>query len=134
MTEKKHYTIPFFIPELACPFQCVFCDQKKISGRLNIPDIQQVISTIESHLATIPVQDSIIEAGFFGGNFTGIPFEQQRDYLQAVQPYIQQGLISAIRVSTRPDYITPENLGFLKTMHVQTIELGAQSLNDEVLK
>ena len=45
--KKKHNNIPIFIPELACPHQCVFCDQTKISGTQNIP--KALILTIPKH-------------------------------------------------------------------------------------
>jgi len=130
----KHFTIPVFIPMQACPFRCIFCDQEKISGHVKIPAFEEVNQIIEKHLATIPTENSIIELGFFGGTFTGLPFHQQETYLNAAKPYIETGKISGIRLSTRPDFIDKEILGFLKKHHVKTIELGAQSMNDEVLK
>jgi histone acetyltransferase (RNA polymerase elongator complex component) len=93
-----------------------------------------VVQIIEKHLKTIPSTNSIIELGFFGGTFTGLPLHQQETYLNAANPYIESGKISGIRLSTRPDFIDEEILGFLKKHHVKTIELGAQSMNDEVLK
>ena len=75
-----------------------------------------------------------MEIGFFGGNFTGIPLKEQKAYLESVQRYIKSGRVQGIRLSTRPDYINKEILDFLKQYHVTSIELGAQSLDDEVLK
>ncbi len=130
----KHYTIPIFTPELACPFQCVFCNQQKISGQLSIPTVDEIISTIDSHLHTFKSVNRVVEVGFFGGSFTGIPITQQRAYLKIVRPYIKAGSINSIRLSTRPDYINDEILTMLKKYNVTTIELGAQSFNDDVLK
>ena len=130
----RHFTIPVFIPMQACPFRCIFCDQEKISGHLNIPVAEDVVQIIEKHLETIPATNSIIELGFFGGTFTGLPLHQQETYLNAAKPYLETGKISGIRLSTRPDFIDEEILDFLKKHHVKTIELGAQSMNDEVLK
>lgn len=129
----RHYTIPIFVPELACPNRCVFCNQQKISGTLCQPSDEDIITTIEERLATIP-HDSVIEIGFFGGNFTGIPLSEQWHLLEMVQPYLRQGPVSAIRLSTRPDYIDGERLDLLKRHGVGTIELGAQSLDPEVLR
>jgi len=129
---NKNYTIPIFIPELACPFQCLYCDQRKISGKSGIPNEDEVVQTILSYLKTIPKQ-SHIELGFFGGNFTGIPKTEQEKYLKLVQPYLDSGAIQNIRCSTRPDYINDEVLKLLKRYRVGTIELGAQSMDDEVL-
>ncbi|PKP34502.1 MAG: radical SAM protein [Bacteroidetes bacterium HGW-Bacteroidetes-17] len=129
----KNYTIPIFIPELACPFQCLYCDQRKISGKSSIPNEDEVTQIILAHLNTIPKQ-AHIELGFFGGNFTGIDKTEQEKYLKLVQPYLDSGAIQNIRCSTRPDYINHEVLQLLKKYRVGTIELGAQSMDDEVLK
>lgn len=130
--KRRHFTIPVFIPEEACPNQCVFCNQHKIAGASCAPSIAEVSSKIDEHLLTIPA-GSEVEIGFFGGNFTGIPFQQQTDYLQSVQKYIANHQVVGIRVSTRPDYIDEEKLDLLKSYHVKAIELGAQSLDNDVL-
>lgn len=129
----KHFTIPVFIPELACPFQCVFCDQRKISGTLKSPSLTEVDNIIKKYLSTIPTEKSLIEIGFFGGNFTGISQEDQRAFLSVAQKYINSGQVKSIRLSTRPDYISPEILSLLKEFSVKTIELGAQSMDEGVL-
>ena len=130
---KKHFNIPIFIPELACPFQCIYCDQSKISGVKKLPGDDEIRNTINSYLSTIPAQ-SEVQLAYFGGNFTGIPSSQQEKYLKLAEPYIVQGKIKGIRLSTRPDYINDDVLRMLKDYHVQTIELGAQSLVDDVLR
>ena len=132
--QVKHYTIPVFIPELACPFQCVFCNQRKITGRELIPDDHEILKSIEDHLGSFKKKERIVEIGFFGGSFTGIPFEQQKHYLELVQPFIDSGQVSGIRLSTRPDYIDDNILELLKKYKVSTIELGSQWLDEEVLK
>ena len=132
--KMKHYTIPIFIPELACPFQCVFCNQQKITGTQLIPDDDEILHIIKSHLASFKEKNRRVEIGFFGGSFTGVPFGQQQHYLEIAQPFIQSGEVAAIRVSTRPDYIGEKELALLKKFGVQSIELGAQSFDDEVLK
>lgn len=73
------------------------------------------------------------EIAFYGGTFTGLPYETMRELLGAVTPYIREGFVTSIRVSTRPDALDEEKLKFLKEYGVSTIELGAQSMNDEVL-
>ncbi len=131
--KSRHYTIPVFVPEEACPNQCVFCNQRRIAGAECAPSVEEVISKVDEHLLTIPA-DGEVEIGFFGGNFTGIPIKEQQAYLESVQSYILSGRVQGIRLSTRPDYITKEILDFLEKYHVTSIELGAQSLDDEVLK
>ena len=129
----RHYNIPVFIPELACPNRCIYCNQRHISGQLEPVPTDQVVAIIEQHLKTFQ-QPCEVELAFFGGSFTGIEIELQELYLKTVQPYIEQGLIEGIRLSTRPDYINIEILDLLKRYNVRTIELGAQSLCDEVLQ
>ena len=132
--KKKHFNIPIFIPELACPVQCIYCNQQKISGFHHLPGMEEINNTIQRHLTTISEQDTEVQVAYFGGNFTGIPLADQEKYLQIVQPYIQSGRISGIRLSTRPDYINEQVLDLLKKHRVQAIELGAQSMDDGVLK
>lgn len=130
----KHYNIPVFIPELACPFQCAFCNQRKISGHIAIPDKEEILKIIKSRLDTFPKEEKIVEIAFFGGSFTGLPLQQQQYFLQIAQPFLNEGKIQGIRLSTRPDYINQKVLDLLKRYGVTTIELGAQSFNNDVLK
>ncbi len=132
--KKRHFTIPVFIPMEACPFQCIFCDQHRISGRSVVPSEEDVISLLHQHLSTIPEKNAEVEVGFFGGTFTGLSADRQMAYFNAVLPFIENGRITGIRLSTRPDFITPEILDLLSKYPVKTIELGVQSMDDEVLK
>lgn len=132
-TMKKHSNIPIFIPELACPHQCVFCDQEKISGRRSIPQPGDVKGIVEQYLKTIP-ENRIIHIAFFGGSFTGMPVDLQEQYLKEAFRFVVNGKISGIRLSTRPDYINGTVLELLRKYGVKTIELGVQSTNSEVLK
>lgn len=129
----RHFNIPIFIPELACPHQCVFCNQDKITGKIKSPEAEEVRGIIDQYLSTIDPSNSFIEVAFFGGNFTGIPIDEQIKYLEIVKPYIEKGIIKGIRLSTRPDYINQDILNILKDFHVKIIELGAQSFDEEVL-
>jgi histone acetyltransferase (RNA polymerase elongator complex component) len=129
----KHYTIPIFIPELACPHQCVFCDQRKIIGQDKVPDLKEVDEKIRAYLKTIPPKRSRVQIGFFGGSFTGLPMEMQASYLKVAAAYVKEKGVESIRLSTRPDYIDEEILKQLKKYKVRTIELGAQSMDDEIL-
>ena len=129
---KMHSNIPIFIPELACPHQCVFCDQEKISGTYSIPQPKDVKDIVELYLSTIP-ENRIINIAFFGGSFTGLPINLQEEYLKEASGFVKNERISGIRLSTRPDYINEEVLKLLKKYSVTTIELGVQSTNREVL-
>jgi len=128
----KHCNIPIFIPELACPHQCIFCNQEKISGTFTVPKPNEIIEIIDSYLETIPLNREI-NIAFFGGSFTGIPRAEMIAYLKEAHKYIQSGKVQGIRLSTRPDYISEELLAVLVQYGVTAIELGAQSTNDKVL-
>ena len=130
----KKFNIPIFVPHKGCPFDCVFCNQKKITGNIKETTPDDVTKTIETYLKTLPCDDRNIEVAFFGGSFTGIPIDEQTALMSRVRPYIEKGVIDGIRLSTRPDYIDDKILSNLKTNNVTTIELGVQSMCDEVLK
>lgn len=129
----KYYNIPVFLPELACPFRCVYCNQFSIAGKSQIPDCEQVKHIIDSHLHSFKEKDRFVEVAFFGGNFTGLPEKMQDEYLKTVAPYLESGQIQGLRCSTRPDYINKERLKVLKKFGMRNIELGAQSTDNEVL-
>ena len=127
----KHINIPIFIPHMGCPNMCVFCNQRSISGRISF-DISRVEKDIEEVLSTVKNED-FVEIAFFGGSFTGIDRELMISLLSLAQGYIDRGLVSSIRLSTRPDYISDEILDILSSYSVGTIELGLQSMDDGVL-
>ena len=129
---KKNRTIPFFILHDGCPQKCVFCDQNKITGQKNIKP-SEIADTIERYLSTMSADRVNVEVGFFGGTFTGIPIDVQEQFLRCVDPFIKNGRIAGIRVSTRPDFIDEERLGLLAEYGVKCVELGVQSMSDKVL-
>lgn len=131
---KKQYIIPIFVPHLGCPNDCVFCNQKSISGQQKMITKQDVADTIEFYLNNIKDKEAKKEVAFFGGSFTGIDVEKQEEFLQTAYKYIKNGQIDSIRISTRPDYIDRQILKRLKKYKVETIELGVQSANDYILK
>ncbi len=130
----RKYNIPIFVPHRGCPFDCVFCNQKRITGTQQKVTPADVKNTIDEYLMTLPRENKTIEVAFFGGSFTGIPMEEQSALMDAVAPYIEKGQIDGIRLSTRPDYITRDILDNLEAHFVTTIELGVQSMVDSVLK
>ena len=131
---KKQYIIPIFVPHLGCPNDCVFCNQRSISGQQKMITKEEIEKTIEFFLKNIKDKEAKIEVAFFGGSFTGIDVEKQEEFLQIAYEYIKQGKIQSIRISTRPDYIDKITLKRLKKYKVETIELGVQSANDYILK
>lgn len=131
--KDNQYTIPIFIPHKGCPNNCIFCNQKKISGQINDVTVQDVDNIIQKYLNYYTNKDKKIEIAFFGGSFTGIDINLQVEYLKVANKYIQSKKVDSIRLSTRPDYINDEILNMLEEYGVETIELGVQSMDDEIL-
>ena len=133
---SRHVNIPIFIPHLGCPHTCVFCNQRTISGaqHFDVADVDRQISTA---LATTSEQDTA-EIAYFGGSFTGIDRDLMCNLLEIAERYVQRPVqgkarVPGIRMSTRPDYISDEILAILSRYSVRTVELGVQSLDDQVL-
>jgi len=127
---KKHVNIPIFIPHLGCNNACVFCNQRTISGKREFLR-ESVRADIENALKTS--ENAEREIAYFGGSFTGIDKDDMLYLLKLANEYIKDGRVCAIRVSTRPDYIDGEILSILKEYGVKTVELGIQSMCDDVL-
>ena len=127
----SHKNIPVFIPHLGCPNDCVFCNQRKITEHMSF-DEGSVKDVIDEAVATLLPGDDA-EIAFFGGSFTGIDRELMIRLLGLGHSYIENGAVSSLRCSTRPDYIDEEILDVLKKYGVKTVELGIQSTDDTVL-
>jgi histone acetyltransferase (RNA polymerase elongator complex component) len=128
----KKRIIPIFVPHRGCPHDCIFCNQKKITGVSTDITKEDVRNIIEEYLQTID-KDASIEIAFFGGSFTAIDIDIQKDLLSVAREYVEKNIIDDIRLSTRPDCINDEILTMLKEYRVSIIELGVQSLDHRVL-
>ncbi len=126
----KKGNISIFVPFNGCPQQCSFCNQKTITGQAYQPTAQDVKNAVETALKKKGYE---YEIAFFGGSFTAISRDYMLELLNAAEPYVKNGSVKGIRISTRPDYIDGEILTLLKDKGVSAIELGAQSMDDEVL-
>ena len=124
--------IPFFIPHAGCPHQCVFCNQKNITGQKSRELVSGLPEKISAYCAANRSQGPV-EIALYGGTFTALPRELQKSYLEAARPFIRSGMVRGIRLSTRPDCIDDPVLDLLWEYHVTTVELGAQSLDNKVL-
>ncbi len=126
-------TVPFFISHQGCPHTCVFCDQRSISGSSGtLPDAQEIAARIADWHGS--AQGRPLEVAFFGGTFTALPRQIQQRLLAAVHPFLRSGVVSSIRVSTRPDALDAENVPWLAGQGVAIIELGVQSMDNAVLE
>ena len=82
----RKYNIPIFVPHKGCPYDCVFCNQRRITGHIKPTTPDEVTEIINRHLATIPEDGTGVEAAFFGGSFTGIPTDEQNALMERVEP------------------------------------------------
>ncbi len=133
MTKKmKHVNIPIFVVHMGCPNQCVFCDQRLISGTSCFSE-ESVRGQIEQYLSDLRGTACETEIAFFGGSFTGIDRSLMIRLLDTAQEYVRAGDVSGIRFSTRPDYIDEDVLSVLSSYTISAAELGIQSISDSVL-
>ncbi|MBR0207734.1 MAG: radical SAM protein [Oscillospiraceae bacterium] len=129
----RECVIPVFVPHQGCPHRCVFCDQRRISGSRESATAETVRQAIEA-AAALPPCGAKRQLAFYGGSFTAIPAKRQEELLAAAAEAIGRGALDAIRLSTRPDAIDGEVLERLRRFGVETVELGAQSMDDKVLR
>jgi histone acetyltransferase (RNA polymerase elongator complex component) len=127
--------VPIFIPHQGCPYRCVFCNQNEISGAEKKEDEARLNSAFNLYLKSRPLEEfpPIREAAFYGGTFTALPVQRQKFLLSSVQAWVEQGYIQSLRLSTHPGTVSEQALELLGQYSVETIELGAQSTDPEVL-
>ena len=127
----KKGNISIFVPHIGCPCECSFCNQKTITGRSEAPTGDDVRKAVETALRRKGFE---YEIAFFGGSFTAIDRAYMLELLKSAKPFVESKQVKGIRISTRPDCINDEILDLLKSYGVTSIELGAQSMDDEVLE
>lgn len=124
--------IPIFIPHAGCPHQCVFCNQRTISGQKTAA-VEGAKEQINKWLEWVkPSLEN--EAAFYGGSFTGLDLALQKELLALTDELLGRKVIGSVRLSTRPDYIDEKRLELLRAHGVKLVELGVQSLDDSVLQ
>ncbi len=130
----KHINIALFVVHKGCPHMCSFCNQRSISGSQKDLAPSDVHSAAQTAIASLSANEAAGgEIAFFGGSFTMVERDYMISLLEAANEYIRKGIFRGIRISTRPDGITPEICDILKNYGVTAVELGAQSLDDRVL-
>ncbi|MEW5804292.1 MAG: radical SAM protein [bacterium] len=143
---RAHYSrakiIPVFLPHQGCPNRCIYCNQREVTGTSAVRNAEEVYPLIQRYLETIQKArkrkqagfPGRIEVAFYGGNFTGMPVDVQRKFLQPAASTVHSGEIDGIRISTRPDYLSRSDVQFLAGYGVSTVEIGVQSLDTRVLQ
>ncbi len=74
-----------------------------------------------------------LEAAFFGGTFTALPWTVQEALLAPATELSLRGLLAGIRISTHPAFVDLESMARLRSYGVTTVELGIQSFAAPVL-
>ena len=134
MSSEALLVIPVFIPHEGCPHCCVFCNQQKISGVTEKPvTAKNVRGIVQTWLERKSPDKRKVQVAFYGGSFTGLPQARQEELLGTIAPFLEQGRVQSLRLSTRPDYIDQDKVTLLARYHVSTVELGVQSMNNRVL-
>ena len=126
--------IPIFIPHVACPHRCVFCNQHTITGQnaTPLPDMHDVRKTIQEFLSfSTPRAER--QLAFYGGTFLGLPLSELTRLLDMAQALVEEFCLDGIRFSTRPDTVTAKTISLLQNYPISMVELGAQSMADDVL-
>ncbi len=130
----KKTNVSIFIPHIGCPHRCSFCDQRSISGANKAPSAEDVSRVLEEQAEHLGEYGYLAEIAFFGGSFTAVPRAYMLELLEAAKGAMERfPVYSGIRCSTRPDCISDEIVNLLKSYGVTAIELGAQSMDDDVL-
>ncbi len=133
-TRQRPLIIPVFIPHLGCPHQCVFCDQRTITGAAGgIPSPDQIHAAVTRYLNFSRKRHSTTQISFFGGNFLGLAQKAVVELLDAAATFVDHGTVDSLRFSTRPDTICAKRLAAIRPFPVKTVELGVQSMDDAVL-
>jgi histone acetyltransferase (RNA polymerase elongator complex component) len=130
---KNQITIPIFIPHLGCGHRCSFCDQWGTTPAESMPVPELIDETVRRYLPATRTGIERVELAFFGGSFTGIRKDIQESFLGRALSHLEDNTIQAIRLSTRPDYISDDALSLLEKYRVKTVEIGVQSFDDSVL-
>lgn len=135
-TRKRTLIVPIFIPNEGCPYRCIYCHQEKIISQPAQPVDESIITqTLYNAInATGFHTNREREVAFYGGTFTRLPPVRMKEMLKAVAPFVGEGLFKSIRVSTRPDSLQAEQLHLMMRLGVATVELGTQSMDDDVLR
>lgn len=123
----KNRILPVFIPFAGCRQRCVYCSQNSITGHTS----SEIISSAEQQIKeNLEISGNRDELAYYGGSFTCLPEKLRLELYVLAQGYGFQKL----RFSTSPDCVTDENMSEAARNGVETVEIGVQSLDDEVLK
>jgi len=130
MSDKATPIIPIFLPQRACPQRCIYCNQRLAVGVARSPSPDEAKENIQR---IIDQSEKCYEVAFYGGSISAMSNDELENYLSAVGAVTPEKRILGIRISTRPDAVSPQTIKLFKRFGVKTVELGVQSLDEEVL-
>ena len=134
----RRLIVPIFLPQAGCSAACVFCDQRQLTAAVGVPDDARLRAQVEEHLESAAISGTgsrwrAREIAFYGGSFTGLPVATQERLLGAARPFVDAGRVDGLRVSTHPRGLDATAAERLARHGVTTVELGLQSMDDQVL-
>jgi histone acetyltransferase (RNA polymerase elongator complex component) len=126
--------IPFFLMNRGCPHRCLFCNPALTAGNQTGEITKAALDeTVRAYLDRAGGRKGPVQIAFYGGTFTGMAQDEQRRLLEMAAPFLRDGTVDGIRISTRPDEIDPAGIDLLTAFGVTTVEMGVQSFDDDVL-
>ncbi len=132
--KEKTAIMPVFLPFAGCPSRCIYCAQNLQTAEKVLPleeRLGQAYAMLEDRARN---GRGPCELAFYGGTFTAQRDEHFHRCLTMAEAWLEQGLISGWRCSTRPDSVSGERLRLMRNAGCSCIELGIQSFSDKVLE
>ncbi len=136
--------IQVFIPNVGCSHRCCFCNQAAVTGQRadlpspgalkKVPSAGALKNQIDHFLSHSARERHPIEIAFYGGSFLGLDPKTVRGLLEEAARYVASGKVGGLRFSTRPDTVNQKAIDLLRAYPITTVEIGAQSMVDEVLR
>ncbi len=134
VSNRRPFIIPIFLSHVGCPHRCAFCNQTAITGvKQAVISAEKLYLKIKEFLDISTRQRRPVQIAFYGGNFLGLEKDDIHGLLYEASKFVTNGRVDSIRFSTRPDTIRYEKLDILSDYPISTVEIGVQSMDDQVL-
>ena len=125
---------PVFMPFAGCPYRCLYCAQDKQTGQ-DQAGLDALFRDTEKDLElALEEGRGPYELAFYGGTFTALPWSWQERFLELADRFREDGLVTRVRCSTRPDCVDEDGLDRLRGHGLDLVELGIQSFDDAALR
>ncbi len=130
--KAKRIILPFFLTHAGCMGRCQFCDQEAMTG---VPArVESSFDDLTARFSSYPQPPD--EIAIYGGDILLMESSEIEKILAELKRWAlkEMGRIPPVRVSASPRAITREKLLLLGRYNVRTVEVGAVSTDDGVLK